>query len=554
MRRRIAESAGALRQVLCNVNLRRLALAWGATWSGEWALITAVAVYAFEVGGAAAVAAVGVIRMLPAALAAPFAAGLAERLPRERVLTLTSGIRAVAVALAAIALAADAAAVVVFALAGVAAVTFTAHRPAQAALLPSLCRSPQELTSANVATTVVESSSILLGPMAAALVLSVGEQWQVLAAAAGAMAVAAWLTSGIRYEQAPRVIDEPRAVEGVVAAALHGFRALATHADARAVIGLAVLQTLVRGILTVLLVVLAIEMLEMGDSGVGVLTAAIGVGGVAGAFLAMAVVGRRGLGMDLATGLVLWGLPITLVGLWPSEAAALLILPVIGIGNSLVDVSAFTLLARVVDDRQLARMFGCLETLIMATVAAGSVLAPLLVAMLGASGALIVTGLVLPAGAVLALPALRRIDGNVAAVDDCISLLRKVPLMRPLPVPTLEQLARSLEGECFEAGATVWAQGDAGERFYIIESGEAAVYGDGRMIRRLGPGQSFGEIALLRDVPRTATVTATTELRVQGLSRARFVPAVTGYSTSASAADETVGALLSSFKPRTGFL
>ena len=114
-----------------------------------------------------------------------------------------------------------------------------------------------------------------------------------------------------------------------------------------------------------------------------------------------------------------------------------------------------------------------------------------------------------------------------------IELLHGVPMLKPLPLPAIEQLARGLEPVHVPAGQAVFRQGDPADRFYVIETGAADVVGDGRLIKTLGPGDGFGEIGLLRTVPRTATVRATSDLELQALTCIRFLPAVTGFPPSA---------------------
>jgi CRP-like cAMP-binding protein len=122
-----------------------------------------------------------------------------------------------------------------------------------------------------------------------------------------------------------------------------------------------------------------------------------------------------------------------------------------------------------------------------------------------------------------------------------LELLRAVPIFAPLPAPTLEQLAARLTEVDVPAGNVLFRKGDAGDRFYLIDDGAVEVLPDGSEPILLERGDFFGEIALLRDVPRTATVRARTDTRLYALGRNEFIPAVTGYAPSRDAADKVIG-------------
>jgi MFS family permease len=547
LRGQLAESLSAFRDVFRNADLRRLELAWAGSVAGEWSYVVALAVFAYQAGGATAVGLVGVIRFLPSAVAAPFTALLGDRYPRARVMLGTDIVRAVALAVAAAAVFADAPAGAIYGLAGFVSLVSTAFQPAQAALLPSLARRPEELTAANVASSTIESVGSFAGPALGGVLLAVTGTGVVFAATAGTFAWSALLVA--RIGAGERKEREVAVGGGRARTALAGFRTIGSEPRLRLLVGLYAAQTLVAGALNVLIVVTALELLDLGESGVGFLNSAVGAGGLAGVVVALALVGRRRLASDFRLGLILWGVPIVLIGVWPEQASVFALLALLGVGNTLVDVAGLTLLQRAVPDEVLARVFGVLESLVVGTIGLGAVAAPLLVAMLGIRGALIATGALLPLLAVLTWRRLARIDTALAVPERQLALLRALPLFAPLPAAAIEHLAASLIPVTAAPGAEIIRQGEGGDRFYVVAEGEVDVAVDGAPGARLGPGESFGEIALLRDVPRTATVTAAGEASLYALERDEFIAAVTGHPASAAAADAVVATRLGSLRP-----
>lgn len=541
LRERLDESLGAFRGVVANRELRRIELAWAGSVTGDWAYAVALAVFAYQAGGVAAVGLVGLIRFVPAAVAAPFAAILADRYPRQRVMLAADVVRGACLAGAAGAALLDAPVGVVYGLTVVVSVAATAFQPAQAAILPSVARGPQELTAANVTSSTIESIGSFAGPALGGLLVAVTDPGTVFAVTAGTFAWSAVLVSRIRAE---KTVSESESGRGLLHEALAGFRTIALESRLRLLVGLYAAQTLVAGALNVLIVVSALELLDLGEAGVGFLNSAVGVGGLAGALAAVVLVGRRRLASGLGAGLVLWGAPIAVIGLLATPAAAIVCLAVVGVGNTIVDVAGLTLLQRAVRDEVLARVFGVLESLVVATIGLGAILAPALVALFGVRGALVAVGAFLPVLAALFWRRLAALDAAAPAPERELALLRAIPLFAPLPAPALEHLAGALVPVSAAAGTEIVREGDPGDRFYVVGAGEAEVRVDGRALGKLGRGEYFGEIALLKQVPRTASVSALTDVELLSLERDEFVSAVTGHAESAAAADAVVGARL----------
>ena len=544
LRERFGDAARSFGRVFRNPNIRRIEGAWAASIIAHWAYGIALAVFAYREGGAAAVGLVGLVRFLPSAVASPFAAMLGDRYRRERVIVTAELTRAMLLSLTVVVVATDAPVALVFVLAGLVAVAYSAVRPAQAALLPSLARNPRELTAANVTSSTIESLGIFGGPAIGGVLLAATSPDVVFAAAAASFLLAAFLVSRVRVDVPPERAERRG---GAVQEFAAGFVTLAREPALRVLVVLLASQTLVAGALNVLIVVSALQLLDLGEQGVGFLNSAIGIGGLVGALVSAALIGRR-LTTNFLIGILLWGVPIALIGAIPEPVPALLFLAVVGLGNTLVDVSAYTLLQRAVPDEVLARVFGAVQGLWVGTIGVGAIVAPLLIAALDIRGALIATGAVLPILTTVLRRRLSELDKVPVPVSE-LALLRSIEIFAPLPPPTLESLARALIPVRVEAGREVVRQGEPGDRFYIVASGELEILVDGRFARVTGPGSYFGEIALLRDVMRTATVRAKTDVELQALERDDFIAAVTGHAASAEAADSVVAARLSSLRP-----
>jgi MFS family permease len=530
---RPGQVVAALGAAVRNPEVRRVELAWGAAIAAEWAHFVALGVFAYEAGGTSAVGIAGLVRLLPAAIVAPFAASFGDRFRRERFLLAMTLVGSAALAGSAAAFWADAD-ILVYGFAAVLGLATTLIRPALQALLPSLARTPEELIASNGATSTIESLGTLLGPLVAGGLVSVGDAGLVFAVGAGTLLVAVVFLARVTVEGR---IDLATAEEGGTRRMLGaGFRTIARGPRTRLVAALIVAQTFVRGCLNVLIVVVAFRVLNAGGDAVGYMTAAIGVGGLIGALGAMALEGRR-LAVPFGLALVFWGVPIVLIAPWPELAVAVLLLAIVGAANSVEDVAAFTLLQRIVPDEILTRVLAVVWSLAMGGVALGSIAAPALVELSGPRPAFIVVGAILPLLTLVTYRRLVAIDKEVGPVAE-LELIDRIPMFAPLSIAAKERVAANLVPLSVHAGELVIRAGDAGDRFYIVGDGELDIDAEGlhTTVHRL---DYFGEIALLRDVPRTATVKAIVDSELYALQRDDFLAAVTGHS-AAHAAGEAV--------------
>jgi MFS family permease len=513
-----------------NDQIRKVQLAWACAIAAEWAHFVALGVYAYGHGGASAVGLAGLIRLLPAAIVAPFAASLGDHFPRERFILGTSLFGALALAASAAAAGAGNT-VLVYAFGAVVGLASTLFRPALQALLPSLARTPEELIAANAATSTMEGLGTLVGPLLAGVLVALMDVAAVFSAAGVVFLIAAALLVRVRVKgRAPTTARAP--VRRMLGA---GFVAVARAPRPRLLISLGVAQSFVRGCLNVLIVVAAFKLLGGGGSEVGYLTAAIGAGGMIGALGAMTL-GSRRLAVVFGLALVFWGLPIALLAGSAYLPAAIALLAVVGVANSVEDVAIITLLQRTADEELLTRVLAVLWGVAMGAVAIGSLTAPAIVDAVGVHAAFVVVGLILPLLTLATYRRLAAIDLAVAPSTE-LDLIGEVPMFSPLSLAAKESLAASLAPVAAAPGQCVIRAGEIGDEFYVVADGELEIDAGGTQTTAAA-GDYFGEIALLRDVPRTATVTARTQSLLYALPRSAFLAAVTAHAAAYATGQE----------------
>lgn len=529
-----ATALGAVRDVLRNGAIRRIEIAWTAGTAADAAFLVVLLVVAYDSGGALAAGILGAVRVVPMIVAAPFAPRLVVRFRGDRVLAAINIVRSLGAIAAAVVVATGLPVELTYVLAAVVAGTGSLVRPIQTALLPAFARSPHELVASNVASSMGEGLGTFVGPLLAGILIATTGSVAASILVAATFASAAAALTGIRFERAADA--RGGAVESQLRPKFSESPAvLRRYPTALVVTSDFAIQSMVRGLLVTLIVVGSIELLDMGDTGVGLLTAAIGLGGLAGAAGALGLKGGGNLGRVFVVALAGWGLPLVLIGAVPVPAVALAALFATGASNAVLDVSGFTLMQRGVQNEDRVTVFAASESLWGTGVLVGSLLSPALIALLDPRGAFLVAGAILP---ILALATRRPIDRGSRDAGDAeahLALLRSNPLFAPLPLTALDRLAENLAPVAFAQGDVIMRKGDPGDHYLLIADGEVDVSDDGRALRTCGRGDGVGEIALLRRVPRTATVVARTSVQGFTIGAPAFIASVSGDAAAAAA-------------------
>lgn len=515
--------------------LGSLLSAWLLAATGGWGFTIAVAVYAFDRSGAGAVGLVTAARLLPAVLVAPLSGALIDRVGRTAIVAGACSVQAGCLGLAAALVAGHGALWPIIVIAAISGAVATAPRPALETLLPALASTPDELVGATAAWSAIDNTGFLLGGGAGGAAVALVGAGAVISIAAGLFAVAALLAVRLPRVRASEE-DDPGDEASALADALAGLRAVAAARPLRTAFLLLAAVLLLEGTTDVQLVALAIGPLRMGNGGPGLLYVCWGAGGVLGSAALLALVRRRGYGLALLIGSLVFAIGVGAAGASGVAIALVAMLPA-GIGFSLVETAVMALVPRLADDVIAGRVYGLAEVLYAGAAGVGALLAPTLIRSLGVAGSLAAVGGALALLALAVSGELARLDTGQELASRVRELLHGVGFLAPLPLPRLERLVRNARRVSLPAGATVITAGDIGTEFYVIAHGTVDIVEYGR---RQGPGSGFGEIALLLDVPRTATVRAATDVDLWTLSRHTFVAAVNAHGDVAQLADATV--------------
>ena len=358
----------------------------------EWATWIGLLVWGYGVGGVRGSSEIALVQLVPGALLAAPAATLLGRLPRGRGLALGYAAQALGFLAVGVALVVDAPVAVVGLTAALSAITVTLTRPTHNALLPEISRTTGDLTAGNAASGSLEALATFLGPLASGLVLAVWGAGGVMLVMSGCSAVGFLLTARLRTA-APRRGVARRAEDSRPDGAL---RTVLRNPAARLMSLLIAAEYALVGMMDILLVVLALDVLGMSDAGPGILNSAIGVGGIAGAALTFTLIGRPRLAGPLVLGAVCAGVAFALAGQAGAPVVALVLVAASGAGKLFYDVASRTFIQRLLPDYLLTAMFGLQEAVTMTGIALGTLAAPTLVALVGAQGAFLAAGCFLP--------------------------------------------------------------------------------------------------------------------------------------------------------------
>jgi MFS family permease len=535
-------------RVLRNPRIRRLQLAFLGSTLGDWAYATAIVVWAYQDGGAAAVGAYQAVRFVTMAVVAPIGGVVADRMSRRTFMVVTDLLRAALVATAGLIVVTDGPAPAVYVLSIVAAIVGSPFRAAEAGLLTELVESPSELTTANALSANIESVMLFVGPALAGVIIGLSGVEEVFWLNAATFLWSASLLLSIRPRAAAgdttgEVDDEPGA--GVPEAPFwteltSGFGLVGRDRDLRRVGMLAGSIGLAWGALTVFMVLLATDVLESGPNGLGYLNAVLGVATVLGGLAILGRLSSSRLGQDMALGVVVgWGVPLVAIAVFPSPVTVLAAVALVGLCEAPGSLGLDTIPQRLTPSTKVSRVYAAIESCLVGPMAVGALLAPALVDWIGLRGAMAAAGALPLLVGLSSLPQMRALDQRLRVPAE-LDVLRDVPAFADLPASVLERLAHTTERVQVPAGSVVLTEGASSDRFYVIVSGEVQVTQAGRTLRVEGPGDFFGEIGLLRNVLRTATVTATADCELLVIDQADFLAAIGHSRDSVSAFDDVI--------------
>ncbi|KHK96376.1 hypothetical protein LK09_15460 [Microbacterium mangrovi] len=508
-----------------NRNVRRIQLGLLGASMCQWAYAMAIMVWAYHEGGATLVGIWVGIRFLLMAMLTPIGGTIADRMSRRNYMLAVNAISLVLVVLAALAIWFQLNMWAVLVPATLMSIVSGTFRSAQAGLLPHLVENPKQLTSANATAEIIESTAQFAGPAIAGILLGIVGVVPVVLLNAVGLGWSLIMVAGVQKDSPEERKSDDEEEEGpFIKEAAGGFAAIGKDRDLLALSGLMAVNGILCGVLNIIVVLIAAQML--GDANkVGLLNAVLGAATFAGGFIILGIAGRVKLGRLMIFGVLGWCLPLILVGIAPFPLVAVAALIVIGLCDPMINVGYGTIPPRLVADRILSRVFAAIESTFIAAAALGAFVTPVLVNWLGLGTAIIAMGIVGTAVCVVCALRIPHLDKRLTPPRG-LSLLEKVDLFRPLAPAMLDRIAHKLEPATAPAGEIIVAEGGISDRFYVIESGEVEVTQDDRHLRTESAGDVFGEIGLLRDVPRTATVRAETDTVLLTLSRDDFLELV----------------------------
>ena len=557
MKQRVEVVAAVLAAAFRNSDLRDVGVAYALFSASEFGVWIVLLVFAFDRGGVSAELLITLVQLLPCVVLAPAIGAIADRWDPARTLVAGYGIQTLTIGGVALALALDAPTFVIYLLAPLTALSICMTRPPQSALFPSVVRTPDELTAANVMTGWTEGAAALVGPAIAGVLLAASGETAAIAAMAGLNLLSMFLALRVAHSLGP--ITRHLEDDGPATAAksfVDGLRGnlvgVLMNPDIRVLLILTTFYFVLVGSLDFLCVILALGILHMGPGGAGYLNAAIGAGELIVGFVTAFLIGRRRLVRTLVLSLLGCVSAVALVAVYPRTGIVLVLFVLVGLSGAVYNATGKTLMQRAAPPEAIAGAFSVVESLMCLGLAMGAVLIWVGYSVAGIRIALIAPGIAAFMLISVLWRRLRVVDDNVDVPQVEIRLLSSLRIFAPLPAPTLEVMARELKPINVAAGSSVISEGDSGDQFYAIAEGVLEVTRQGGHLRQIGRGDGFGEIALIRDVPRTATVTALTDALLYGLDGDLFVEAVTGNASASRVAGLVVNDLLQQQPPGPG--
>ena len=530
-------------RVVRDPQLLRIQSSFAGFAFAEHATWLAMLVYAYERGGVTEAGIVSVVQLAPAVVLAPFAAYAGDRFRPERVLALGYAAQAVSMFVTAAAMWADRP-LLAYAAGATVATSVTFSRPVMGAILPVVARTPNDLVAAVVITGLTEYVGMFVGPLAAGFILIDGTPALVFAVCAVVVSVSALLSSRLRlrHDHLPGTLAIDAG--GVVAEMFGGLRAIGELGTLRVLVALIATGALTYGVADVLMVTFSESRLGAGGGAAGLLGAGLGVGAVLGAVASAGLIGRSRLMPYLVASGLLTTIPFLVLSGIDMLLPAVVLFLALGAGESLLSVATVVGIQRSAPDRVVARIFGVSEGLQMAMMAVGSLLLSVLVSALGLDAALAIIGAVTAVVLMLGASRFRQLGGDVPPPPDhVVERVLADPVFAYLGGPAAAHLADRVEIVSAQPGDVVITEGEPGDRYYLVVDGRLVATIGGEVVGEMSAGDSFGEIALLRDVPRSATVTCVTAVELYAISRDDFLLTVTGHPRSLATATQIADGL-----------
>jgi MFS family permease len=550
------ETLRIYRGLLSNRPLTKLLVGELISGIGDWLYIVAIFVVIYrETSDAAIVGLFGAVRLFPYIVLSVPAGVIADKFDRRLVLLVSDLLRGTVMLLMTFIVATDGPVLALVVLALVAASGSTFFYPSMAAYLPSLAADERQLGPANSAMASIGNVSFILGPAIGGILIAAGGV--VFAFILNALSFL--VIAAILWTLPPSIAGKPRAAEraaeqpadepadaetaqpapafaptpatdaatpepsGAPAAAAVGPgpepAAAARRLPWRPFSGVLLVQFIegfFDGGIQSVTIVLAVSVLNAGEEANGYLNAAIGVGGLIGALVSGVLVLRRGLSGPLLAGAAITALGAALLGYTPLLSVALLAIGLTASGSIVIDVVLETVFQRVVPDELRGRAFGTMMTLSTVAAAIGAFCLPVLVIAVGAFPTMALSGLAIVVACFLSLGLLGGAMTRAASpFEATLARVAKLPLFAGVQPSRLEAALGHVRSVDVAPGQVIVRQGDPADRFYIIASGsftvsQAAPDGTSTVLRQLGPDEVFGELGLLNQAPRSATVTADT--------------------------------------------